>query len=158
MWLKNAGLFLFQDNWKWWLAGILLGLTIFAFIWVTGRLFGVSGCYADVCDLPKTRKMNWKIWFLVGMVLGGAIAHLYTWNWTFLYGRLDALSMGNTFFKLCILFVGGVLLGFGARYGGGCTSGHTIMGIAQRSWMSVVATLVFLVSGIAMAHLLIGGM
>jgi hypothetical protein len=53
MWLKNAGLFLFQDNWKWWLAGILLGLTIFAFIWVTGRLFGVSVVTRTCVTCPR---------------------------------------------------------------------------------------------------------
>jgi hypothetical protein len=49
--LNNAALFLFQNNWPWWLTGLLLGLTVFSLIWVTGRLFGVSSAYSEACDL-----------------------------------------------------------------------------------------------------------
>jgi uncharacterized membrane protein YedE/YeeE len=142
MWLKNVGLFIFQNNWPWWLTGLLIGLTVLALVWVTGRLFGVSSAYSDVCDLPTCRFMTWRIWFIIGLPLGAFLAHLYSWNWTLLYGRLDALCMGSSFLKILVLFLGGFLLGFGARWSGGCTGGHTIMGIAQRSLMSLVSTLV----------------
>jgi uncharacterized membrane protein YedE/YeeE len=156
--LNNAALFLFQNNWPWWLTGLLLGLTVFSLVWVTGRLFGVSSAYSEVCDLVGGGLMTWKIWFIIGIPLGALVAHFHGWNWTFLYGRLDALCVGNAFLKIIILFLGGFLLGFGARWGGGCTGGHTIMGIAQRSVMSIAATVVFLLAGIVMAHLLIRGM
>jgi uncharacterized membrane protein YedE/YeeE len=156
--LTSVALFLFQNNWPWWLTGLLLGLTVFGLVWVTGRLFGVSSAYSDVCDLVTCRLMTWKIWFIIGLPIGAFVAHSHNWNWTLLYGRLDALCLGNFFLKILLLFMGGFLLGFGARWSGGCTGGHTFMGIAHRSIMSILATLVFLAAGIAMAHLLIRGM
>ncbi len=47
------------------------------------------------------------------------------------------------------LFIGGVLIGFGTRYAGGCTSGHAITGIANLNWPSLVATIFFFVGGLA---------
>jgi uncharacterized membrane protein YedE/YeeE len=49
-----------------------------------------------------------------------------------------------------LLFVGGLLIGFGARYADGCTSGHAIMGIANLKWPSVVATAAFFIGGVVM--------
>lgn len=158
MTLQSVAFFLFQNNWDWRLTGVLLGLTVFALVWVTGRLFGVSSAYSDVCDLAGGGLMTWKIWFIIGLPLGALVAHFHGWSWTLLYGRLDALCLGNMFLKIILLFMGGFLLGFGARWSGGCTGGHTIMGIAQRSIMSIAATVVFLLAGIVMAHLLVRGM
>ena len=47
---------------------------------------------------------------------------------------------------------GGFLVGFGARYAGGCTSGHAIMGLSTLQWPSLVATVSFMVGGFAMAN------
>jgi uncharacterized protein len=47
-----------------------------------------------------------------------------------------------------ILFAGGLLIGFGARYADGCTSGHTIMGISALNWPSLVASIFFFVGGV----------
>jgi hypothetical protein len=46
------------------------------------------------------------------------------------------------------LFMGGILIGFGTRYAGGCTSGHTIMGISALNVSSLVATIFFFVGGL----------
>lgn len=52
-----------------------------------------------------------------------------------------------------IMFIGGgFLVGFGARYAGGCTSGHSIMGISNRQWPSLVATIMFMAGGFLMAN------
>jgi uncharacterized membrane protein YedE/YeeE len=50
--------------------------------------------------------------------------------------------------------VGGFLLGFGARWAGGCPSGNSIMGISLGSKMSILATLAFLVAGILVTNIL----
>ena len=47
------------------------------------------------------------------------------------------------------LFIGGLLIGFGTRYAGGCTSGHSITGISNMNWPSLVATIFFFVGGLA---------
>ena len=54
-----------------------------------------------------------------------------------------------------IMVLGGFMVGFGARYGGGCTSGHAIMGLSTLQWPSLVATMSFMVGGFLSARLLV---
>lgn len=64
----------------------------------------------------------------------------------------------NVLFSLKGLFlmvVGGFLVGFGTRYAGGCTSGHSIMGLSNLQWPSLVATICFMVGGFIMANLIL---
>lgn len=53
---------------------------------------------------------------------------------------------------LVMLIGGGFLVGFGARYAGGCTSGHAIMGLSDLQWPSLVATIMFMIGGFIMAN------
>ena len=55
---------------------------------------------------------------------------------------------------LFLLFAGGLLVGFGARYAGGCTSGHSISGISNLQLPSLIATIGFFIGGLVMVHLL----
>jgi uncharacterized membrane protein YedE/YeeE len=50
---------------------------------------------------------------------------------------------------------GGFLVGFGARYAGGCTSGHAIMGLSDLQWPSLVATICFMIGGFVMANIIL---
>lgn len=70
-------------------------------------------------------------------------AQLYSWK--------ALLSPGG----IIMMVGGGFLVGFGARYAGGCTSGHSIMGLATLQWPSLVATIGFMVGGIIMANLIL---
>lgn len=56
---------------------------------------------------------------------------------------------------LIILIGGGFLVGFGARYAGGCTSGHSIMGLSNLQWPSLVATIMFMAGGFLMANVIL---
>ena len=57
--------------------------------------------------------------------------------------------------KGLIFFVlGGFLVGFGTRYAGGCTSGHSIMGLSTLQWPSLVATCCFMAGGITTVYLI----
>jgi len=53
------------------------------------------------------------------------------------------------------MVIGGFLAGFGTRYAGGCTSGHSIMGLANLQWPSLVATLCFMIGGIVSANFIV---
>lgn len=64
----------------------------------------------------------------------------------------------NSLFSLkgfVMIVVGGFLVGFGTRYAGGCTSGHSIMGISSLQWPSLVATLCFMMGGFIMANFIL---
>jgi uncharacterized membrane protein YedE/YeeE len=52
-----------------------------------------------------------------------------------------------TFKGFTLIIVGGFMVGFGTRYAGGCTSGHSIMGLSNLQWPSLVATICFMVGG-----------
>lgn len=56
--------------------------------------------------------------------------------------------------SVVILLIAGLLVGFGARYAGGCTSGHAISGISNLQWPSVIATAGFFIGGLTMIHLI----
>lgn len=56
---------------------------------------------------------------------------------------------------IILIVVGGFLIGFGTRYAGGCTSGHSIMGMSNLQWPSLVATICFLAGGFAVANLVL---
>ena len=64
---------------------------------------------------------------------------------------IHALSLKN----VALMLVGGVLVGFGSRYAGGCTSGHAIMGLSNLQWPSLVATCCFMIGGFITANLIL---
>jgi uncharacterized membrane protein YedE/YeeE len=55
---------------------------------------------------------------------------------------------------ILILLIGGLLIGFGSRYAGGCTSGHAISGLSNLQWPSLIAVIGFFTGGLIMTHLL----
>ena len=54
-----------------------------------------------------------------------------------------------------LMVAGGLLVGFGTRYAGGCTSGHAIMGLSTLQWPSLIATICFMAGGFLMANLIL---
>jgi len=53
-----------------------------------------------------------------------------------------------------VLIIGGILIGFGARYAAGCTSGHAISGLSNLQLPSLIAVIGFFIGGLVMVHLL----
>lgn len=151
----HLGLWLFANTWSWWAAGLGIGLTALGLAWFTGKRLGVTGGFVEAISSSNssTSSSSWKLWFIIGIVFGGALANLGHWNWTWLYGRLDAITYGNLFFKMLWLLVGGFLVGFGARWAGGCVSGNSIMGISTGNKMSMVVTVAFLAAGILVTNI-----
>jgi uncharacterized membrane protein YedE/YeeE len=58
------------------------------------------------------------------------------------------------YLKYIMLFIGGILVGFGARFAGGCTSGHGIVGNAQLALPSFISTICFMIGGFLMINIL----
>jgi uncharacterized membrane protein YedE/YeeE len=124
-------------------------------------------------------KYNWKnemwnLFFVVGVLLGGFMGTFWLGNDADIqiaqstiddlrvlgvsdFSSLmpvDIFSFENLFTLKGLFFfvIGGFLVGFGTRYAGGCTSGHSIMGLASLQWPSLVATIFFMLGGFAMTH------
>ncbi len=119
--------------------GACIGLAAFLLLATTGRTAGVSGI-ADGLLPPARGDAAWRAAFIGGLVLGGILLHGH-----FQIGPEAAGSLPSP----AILATAGFLVGFGARVGGGCTSGHGVCGIACMRPQSIVATSIFLATGIA---------
>ena len=118
--------------------GALIGLSAVVLMWSVGRIAGISGIVAGAI-LESGDERYWRLIFLGGLFLGALIAAVTT-------GALQGVtSVANT----PVLIVAGLLVGIGTRMGSGCTSGHGVCGISRFSLRSVVATCVFMASGIA---------
>lgn len=153
------------EAWPWLLAGAALGAIVLGMLGLTARRLGISSSFDDLCGLvlrnPWFRRpeilggRSWRLPFVGGLVVGGFLAALATGGWapTWDLGRLDtALGLGPAG-KLAWMFGGGLLVGFGARLAGGCTSGHGVFGVSNLEPSGWVATACFLAGGIATAQL-----
>ena len=118
--------------------GGLIGIASAALFVLNGRIAGVSGIFGDMFLEPRSRQTRWRFAFIVGLVLGG-----FAVRWI-----VPAVAEVTLLPGWQMLVIGGLLVGFGARLGRGCTSGHGICGISRLSRRSVAATGVFMLSAI----------
>ena len=123
------------------------------------------------------KKQRWNLLFLLGAILGGWLARTYLSSPQPLqlsgntiadlqaigipfdgeFNPLAVFGTGAAFTVkgLLILLGGGLLVGFGSRYAGGCTSGHAISGLSNLQTPSLLAVIGFFIGGLVMTHLLL---
>ena len=146
------------DRWPWYVGGGALAAFVLAFLWYDNKLLGVSTGCAELCALrrdPAVRS-SWRLRFLGGLVLGGVVGGRRAGaSPTFGHGRFDLLFGASLAVKLPVLLGAGVLIGYGARAAGGCTSGHSIVGSALGGRASLLSTAAFMVAGFATTQLLV---
>ena len=117
------------------LGGLLLGGGALLLMISLGRIAGISGIVAGLLS-PQPGDLLWRLLFVFGLLAG-------TWF---------AIPFGHTLpqlpeYSYSLLIVAGLLVGAGTRIGRGCTSGHGICGLGRLSPRSMVATAVFMGSG-----------
>jgi len=160
--------------WSPYVVGGLIGVLSMATFYFSDKPLGASTAYARVAGLlgrlvarrhtealhfyaeKKTPKIGWEVMLVVGIVVG---AFLGAWTggeitarwlppmWTERFGQSLWLRLG-------VAFLGGVLMAFGARVAGGCTSGHGISGALQLSVGSWIALIGFFIGGVVAAMLM----
>jgi uncharacterized membrane protein YedE/YeeE len=114
--------------------GVLIGLSSLAMLALLGRITGISGIFAGVITAESG---IWRWAFLAGLIGGPLLFHLLT--------STDAPLVSETDWPMII--TAGLLVGFGTRYAGGCTSGHGVCGIGRLSQRSMAATASFIAAG-----------
>lgn len=138
---------------------------------------GGAGRYADFFKIDwKTQA--WNLAFVLGSIIGGFIAYRYMTADTAIIlsentiNKLSQLGFenagkqylpneifGNNHLTslpgISLLIIGGILVGFGARYAGGCTSGHAISGLSNLQLPSLIAVIGFFIGGLFMVHIMI---
>ena len=125
--------------------GILLGLASAAFILVNGRILGISGILGGLL-VPRLGDIGWRIAFLLGIAAAPFVSALLLPS-----GYMEAPRIEAGFIAIAIA---GLLVGFGTRYGSGCTSGHGVCGLSRLSPRSLVSTLTFMGLGFLVVYVL----
>ena len=125
--------------------GILLGLASAAFILVNGRILGISGILGGLL-VPRLGDIGWRIAFLLGMAASPFVGSLIL-----PVGYLEAPRIEAGYIAIAIA---GLLVGFGTRYGSGCTSGHGVCGLSRLSPRSLVSTLTFMGLGFFVVYVM----
>jgi uncharacterized membrane protein YedE/YeeE len=123
------------------------------------------------------KKESWNLFLVGGIVVGGFVASMWLTSKEPIqispalqselagYGisTIDSLQPSQLFnFEniltikgFIVIVLGGFLVGFGTRYAGGCTSGHSIFGLSTLQWPSLVATMCFMIGGMVMANFIL---
>lgn len=118
--------------------GVLIGLAAALMLLGAGRIAGVSGITARATGISTSGMSASSAWmFLIGLPLGAL-----------LIGWLKG-GPAPAFASPPMLIAAGLLVGIGTRLGSGCTSGHGVCGVSRLSHRSIVATVTFMVTGIA---------
>jgi uncharacterized protein len=114
--------------------GGLIGLSAVLLMLLTGRVAGISGILGGLLN-PRNVEIGWRVAFIAGLILAPLIA-----------ARLGYPMPSPQMPASWTVIVGaGLLVGFGTRLAGGCTSGHGICGTARLSARSIAATVTFMV-------------
>ena len=178
----EAFVHLLQSPWPWYVAGPVIGLMVPLMIWIGSRSFGISSNLRHLCAIsqPKVisveffkynwREHSWSLVFALGAVLGGFLAgvvfanpdpvqlsvefltRLSNWNIPIGEGFLPPVLFGAYWQSIVIMYLGGLLVGFGTRYANGCTSGHAITGLSTMQAQSLLAVLGIFAGGLIAAH------
>ena len=124
------------------IGGALIGLAAVLLTLFTGRIAGISGIFGGCLSLGAGDK-GWRIAFIAGLILAPLAGGLVGFP-------LPTPEMPANY---VVIVAAGLLVGFGTRLGGGCTSGHGICGIARLSPRSIVATAIFMAVAVAVVAL-----
>ena len=141
----------------WYIAGPIIGLVIVALRATVNKPFGALGGYIDIVEHVRTpRALGVSAFIAIGTVIGGLLFAVMTGTFaaSFDFGPGLGLLPATPAGQLAVLAVAGVVMGFGARLAGGCTSGHGLCGISLGSAASVVPTMTFFATAVLLAHVL----
>ncbi|MEM9282998.1 MAG: YeeE/YedE thiosulfate transporter family protein [Verrucomicrobiota bacterium] len=125
------------------IGGVLIGAGSLVAMVATGKVPGISGVFGRLLR-PAANEVGWRLFFLAGLIAGAAVTFR-----VFEPASVFRVPDGRS---LLVFSLAGLLVGFGTRLGGGCTSGHGVCGIGMGARDSLVATLVFMASGIATVY------
>lgn len=126
----------------------------------------------------KWKNESWNLFLAGGVLIGGFVAsawlstgdpiiidqnlqaELAMYGITNVDSNLQPVQLFSfqslmTLKGFAVIVVGGFLVGFGTRYAGGCTSGHSIFGLSTLQWPSLIATICFMVGGIVTANFIL---
>ncbi len=166
-----------QVRWSPYLVGAGIGVLSWFTLLISKKPIGCSTTFARAAGLIEKLfqgkkvdlkpyyqqlklKVDWQFMLVIGIVLGSLLSALLSKDFQLEWvPDVWAATFGtNRLLRIGAALVGGILLGFGSRWAGGCTSGHGISGTMQLSVGSWISAISFFIGGIAMAYFLFGGL
>ncbi len=123
--------------------GLLIGSASVLLLAASGQIAGISGILGGLYGKWTDTDRLWRLIFLTGLIAGAGLISIFSHGLT--------VTLQTQGFQLILA---GILVGFGTRLGGGCTSGHGICGLARRSKRSFTATLIFMVTAMVTVYLI----
>jgi uncharacterized membrane protein YedE/YeeE len=114
--------------------GALIGVSAVLLMYANGRIAGISHIVKRLIAPAADSKPEQALAFIIGLIAAPFV-------WTAASGNAVAQSVST---NISLVAIAGLLVGFGAVLGGGCTSGHGVCGLSRFSKRSLVATLVFM--------------
>lgn len=123
------------------IGGAMIGLGALILLVFCGRIAGISGIVSSALFAREGR--SWRLAFLAGIVAGPLLVAAVVADYSYSTPQLSWQ-----------VIVAGLLVGIGTGWGSGCTSGHGICGISRLSPRSVIATVLFMLSGMLVASVL----
>ena len=167
--------FLREATWSPYLVGGLIGLLNVATLVFSDKLLGASTSYVKTSGMvakifnkekvekneyysSKIPKIDWGWMLVFGVVIGAFISSRLSGTFeVVLVPDLWATEISESIFlRVLVAMFGGIVMGVGARWAGGCTSGHGISGASQLSLLSWIAAICFFIGGIIAAGLVFG--
>jgi uncharacterized membrane protein YedE/YeeE len=128
------------------IGGVLIGLASVWLLAANGRIAGISGILHGLFGAMSAQPpgdRSWRLLFILGLVAAGFVWHAFV-----------APAPVREGFGLGWAAAAGLLVGFGTRVGGGCTSGHGVCGLGRFSLRSLVAVMVFMATGMAATYVM----
>lgn len=150
------------EHCPWWLGGLLLGFVVIGLQWLANLPIGMTGAFGSWLEWLKkpSQSVPWRIFFFLGVAAGAfAYSRLIGFEATFAHGSFDQRISDSLWIKGIVLSLAGILIGFGTRLSGGCTSGHGLCGMSRGSSSGLAATATFFATAAIVAQLvvLLGG-
>lgn len=150
----NLTLSLFPLGWQHYLfGGAFIGAGVALLFVLSGLVGGMSTVFSSTWSFVVRRPFfqqarftdsrGWRLVYALGLILGALV-----WWLGFAHGAPQTTSV-----PVWQLLVGGFLVGYGARLGNGCTSGHGICGLGSLQWPSLLAVLTFMATAFLTANL-----
>lgn len=119
--------------------GVLIGTAAVLLMAMVGRIMGATGIWSGLIAPSSRSDFEWRLVLLAGMVSGPFLVSMFT-------GHMPRVDVPM---PLGVMLAGGFLVGVGVTFGGGCTSGHGVCGLARFSQRSLVATVTFMLAAFA---------
>jgi hypothetical protein len=167
--------FLTQGRWSPYAVGVGIGILSWLTFLISRKPLACSTSFAKTSGMierlfarqkvalkPYYQKIglavDWQLMLVLGVIIGSLVSALlsgdFLWQWV--PSLWEAAFGDNPLLRVIVALVGGVCIGFGARWADGCTSGHGISGTLQLAVSSWISAICFFVGGILTAHLIFG--